>query len=131
MDYLKSANEMFRNDLYATKLSGIKIMQVEPEYAKCEMEITPDHLNAGGVVMGGAIYTLADFTFAVAANAGSPVTVTLGSSIDFVSPSKAERLYAEAKCIKNGKSVCFYSVTVFEQSGRIIAFATSKGFRKS
>ena len=32
------------------------------------MKIEPRHRNAAGIIMGGAIFTLADFAFAVASN---------------------------------------------------------------
>ena len=68
MDRLERAREVFSKDLYATKLSGVIIEEVKDNYALCSMELTDDHKNAYGGIMGGAIYTLADFAFAVASN---------------------------------------------------------------
>lgn len=129
MDYTDQSRKLFANDLFATEAAGIKIKEVRDGFAECEMEITPLHLNAAGFVMGGAIYTLADFTFAVAANAGNPITVTLSSNINFVNASKAPVLYAQAKCVKNGCGVCFFDVTVKEGDGKIIAAVQAEGYR--
>ena len=63
---VEEIKEFFKNDLYATKLTGIEIVEVKENYAKCKMEITQNHRNAAGGVMGGAIFTLADFCCAVA-----------------------------------------------------------------
>ena len=66
MTKLEEARQIFAADKYATDASGIVIEEVGENYAKCSMKLTDVHRNAFGGVMGGAIYTLADFTFAVA-----------------------------------------------------------------
>lgn len=62
---LAAARARFAGDRYATEVTGCEIAAVTPGYARCRMAITPAHRNALGIVMGGAIFTLADFTFAV------------------------------------------------------------------
>ena len=42
--------------------------QSRPLTARCSLTLKPHHMNANNVPMGGAIFTLADFTCAVAAN---------------------------------------------------------------
>lgn len=127
---LENAKRCFCQDLYATKLSGIRIDEVKPNYAKCSMPITPDHLNANCCVMGGAIFTLADYAFAIAANSENPVTVTLSSTINFLSPASGSILFAEAKCDKLTKTISFYTTTITDENGKTVAIATSTGFRK-
>ena len=65
MTDLEKAREFFGKDTYAIVTSGIQIEQVGEHYSKCSMKLTDIHRNAYGGVMGGAIFTLADFTFAV------------------------------------------------------------------
>ena len=60
---LEQIQKVFANDRFATD-NGAVIEQVDEGYAKCWLEIQPHHLNAAGTVMGGAIFTLADFAFA-------------------------------------------------------------------
>ena len=82
------------------------------------MPIRPIHLNANSVPMGGAIFTLADFTFAVAANGHSQrITVTQQVSVTFLSPSRGKTLIAEAKCLKAGRTTCLYAVDVTDDLG--------------
>lgn len=131
MDYKQEAEKIFSNDIFATKQAGIIIDEVDINYAKCSMPITPSHLNAAGTVMGGAIYTLADFCYSVAANAGNPVTVTLNSTVNFISAAKSDILYAEAKCVKSGRSICFYDVRVYDDSDKTVATVCASGFRKA
>ena len=65
---MDEARKMFAKDRFATEQTGAVIEEVAPNYAKCSMQIMDQHRNAYGGVMGGAIYTLADFAFAVASN---------------------------------------------------------------
>lgn len=121
--------EIFANDLYATRTSGIIIDKAEIGHSLCSMQITEGHLNAAGYVMGGAIFTLADFAFGVAANTEKPVTVTLSSNIQFISAAKCSKLFADAKCVKEGRSIVFYDVNITDDSGKTIATASCSGFR--
>ena len=80
--------------------------------------------------MGGAIFTLADLTFAVAANFGGRMTVSISSNISFVGPAKGDVLTSTARCIKSGRSACFYEVEVVDDLGNKVAIVTFTGFVK-
>ena len=125
---LDEAREYFKGDRYATELTGIVIDEVGDGYAKVSCRVTPGHLNARGVVMGGVLFTMADFAFAVAANCGSQEVVSLQDNISYLSPVKGGVMTAEAKCIKSGRSTCLYEVTVTDESGRKAAYVTVSGF---
>ncbi|MCR5509215.1 MAG: PaaI family thioesterase [Lachnospiraceae bacterium] len=128
MSKLEEAREMFSKDLYATKLSGIKIEEVGEKYAKCSMKLTADHKNAYGGIMGGAIYTLADLAFAVASNFDAPAsTVSLVGQANFLSMTKGSVLYAETELIKDGRTNCFYNVRIYDDLGKDIAAVTFTG----
>lgn len=130
MDYKKQAMERFKKDLFATEAAGIIIEDVAPGYARCSMNVEERHLNAEGYVMGGAIYTLADFTFAVGANCGNETTVTLSSNISYVNATKGPVLYGEATSVKDSRSVSFYDIIVSDGEGKIVARVSTTGFRK-
>ena len=86
-------------------------------------------MNANNAPMGGAIFTLADFAFAVAANGGSErVTVSQHVSITFLSPAKGSELLAEASCRKAGRTTCLYQVEVRDELGTYVAHAEVNGF---
>lgn len=129
MQTTEEVREYFSNDIYATETTGIKIDEASESYARCSVEIERKHLNAGGTVMGGVIFTLADFAFAVAANINSPHTVSLGSSISFLSVCKGKKLIAEAKAIKAGRSTCTFCVDVKDELETHVATLTVTGFR--
>jgi len=129
-EYRLQAIEKFGEDYYATKVTGIEIEEADVNYAKCSLKINRNHLNAMGFVMGGAIFTLADFAFAIASNTGNPPTVSLTSQINYINATRGPLLYAEANCVKNGRSVCFYNIKVNDDKGNIIADITTTGYRK-
>ncbi|MBR1772343.1 MAG: PaaI family thioesterase [Eubacterium sp.] len=128
MGSLEEAREIFSHDRYATVLSGAEVDAIGEDYAKCSMKITEDHQNAYGGIMGGAIYTLTDFAFAVASNYDKDyATVSVVGSASFMSASKGSVLYAEAKLIKDGRSNCFFEVRVTDDLDKLIAIVTFNG----
>lgn len=131
MSDLEKARDFFYKDLYATKLSGIQIDEVSEHYAKCTMKITENHKNAYGGVMGGAIFTLADFTFAVASNFNAPQTVSVTSQINYTGMAKGEKLIAEARVIKDGRSTCLYEIIITDDKETQVAFVTITGMKLS
>lgn len=130
MDNTEFDRELFLTDAYAVKTTGIKIEECNEDYARCSMEIDDRHFNMYGNVMGGAIFTLADYTFGITANTGKPETVSLTSTINFMRGTRGPVLYAEARCVKSGKNICFYEVTITDDENNIIAVAQANGFVK-
>lgn len=127
---IDGARDFFAKDLFATETVGIEIMDIQENYCKTRLKIEPKHMNANNTVMGGCIYTLVDFTFAIASNVGNNPTSTLNSSIVYNAPGTGEYLYAESEVIKNGKTIGTYMVKVTDDKGRLVATATLVGFRK-
>ena len=128
MGTLEDAREVFSKDLYATELSGAVIDEIGDNYAKCSMALTPKHKNAYGGIMGGAIYTLADFAFAVASNYGKEcATVSLVGQANFMSATKGNKLFAEARLLKDGKRNSFFEVTVTDDLDKLIAVVSFTG----
>ena len=130
MDYTEKAREMFSSDIYAVETTGVRIEEARPNYCRCSLKIEGRHFNVNGNVMGGAIFTLADYAFGVAANVENPSAVSLTSTINFIRPTKGPVIYAEAKCIKSGRSIVFYDITLTDSEGNIIATVAANGFRK-
>ena len=129
MPTLDQIRACFAGDRFATEVAGVTIDLAEPGRAVCSMPIRPIHLNANSVPMGGAIFTLADFAFAVAANGYSErVTVTQQASVTFLSPSRGKTLVAEAKCLKAGRTTSLYAVDVTDDLGTQVAHLTVNGY---
>ena len=128
MGTLEEARKYFANDRYATEATGIVIDSIGQDAVRCSLVLEDKHRNAIGGVMGGVIYTLADFAFAVASNFGREVnTVSVVGTASFLSATKGNILYAEAKLLKDGRSTCFYEVNVTDDLGRLIAVVNFNG----
>ena len=110
-------------------LLGIEIDSLETGAAICSAELGDEHKNAVGAAQGGFIFSLADFTFAVAANCAEHAWVTLSGTISFVSSVRSGRLIAKARRVSERSRVCFYEVTV-ECDDKIVATAQFTGYRK-
>ena len=129
IDYtnVEEARSIFMKDTFAMVTTGIDIEAVDKNYAKCSLTVDDRHKNAVGLVMGGAIYTLADFTFAVATNFKSSTTVTLVSQISYLSGMKGSKLFAESHLIKDGRRNCFYEIHVSDDLGTSVAVVNITG----
>ena len=125
---LKQLREKFVNDFYVSKGLEATIDEASYGYAKCSMDIQPHHCNALGIPMGGVLFTLADFAFAVASNQNGRQVVTQASQITFLTPARGKRLTAAARQVRDGKTTCFYQVTVTDELGTKAAFVTINGY---
>ena len=125
---LNQLQDKFIHDLFVSEGLGAVIDEAEYGYAKCSMVIEPRHSNALGIPMGGTIFTLADFAFAVASNQNGRDVVTQASQITFLKSAKGKHLTAVARQIKDGKRGCFYEVVVSDELGTEVAFVTINGY---
>lgn len=129
MELIDQVRERFKNDRFATG-NGVVIVDVSDGYAKCSLDLQREHMNAIGAVMGGAIFTLADFAFAVASNWQGTPHVSRTSQITYLGVAKGKQLIAEAHRIKEGYATCYYLVDVKDELGNQVAQVTSDGFTK-
>jgi acyl-CoA thioesterase len=130
---LDKIRQFFSADRFA-KMAGIGIDSVREDQVECSMEITDMHRNAGGVVQGGAIFTLADLAFAVHSNldlvcgTGTGITVGQSCSISFLKSTRGKRLIAQSVCLSRGKRISVYRITVTDDLGVRIAEMQGNGF---
>jgi len=129
MSDLEYIRKRFKDDRFAVDVTGAEILSAEPGHSICEAEIRPHHLNAVNAVMGGVIFTLADFAFAVAANTDTEIiTVSQQASVNFLSPVRGKKLIAEANVLKKGKRTSLYSVEVKDDLDTSVAYVTVTGY---
>ncbi len=126
MTDLEQARAYFENDRFATE-NGAVIDELGEDYAICSLELTSRHRNALGNVMGGAVFMLGDFAFAVAANFGKSPTVSTSSSIVFLEAARGNRLTAEARKVRRGKTTAYYEVSVRDETGTLVARLAASG----
>jgi len=79
--------------------------------------------------MGGVIFTLGDFAFAVASNNVHMTTVGQHVSISYLSGSRGKRLFARARCRKDGKTTCVYNIDISDDLGRDVAQFIGTGYK--
>ena len=127
-DMTAKAREVFAADRYATELTGIEIASAGDHEATCTLTLAARHCNARGVAMGGALYTLADFAAAIAANSdclgsGDLHWVSLDATAHYLSPAPlGARLAARSHALKHGRSTALYQ-TIIESldNGKTVA----------
>ena len=117
---IEEIRAFFSQDQFATR-TGCRILEGRAKYARCEMDIVPEILNAHGTVMGGAIFTLADFTMSVAANLDTKPCVAVDCDIRFLKASKGTKLIATCTSDRVGRTLGFYTVTVEDDLGVTVA----------
>ena len=126
---LEEIEAVFANDRFATEAAGCRVVSGEHGRAVCSMQLADVHRNAMGNVMGGAIFTLADFALAICCNIGEEPTVSVDSSISFFRSTQGAALTATAVCDKPGRHLGFYTVTVEDDLGKQIAKMTATCYR--
>ncbi|MBQ3223721.1 MAG: PaaI family thioesterase [Clostridia bacterium] len=126
---LEEMRACYTADRFAIEAVGAQIDSCGDGFAVCSLDIRPVHVNGHGMVMGGVSFTLADFAFAVACDAMRTGAVTLSSSVQYLSAPKGTRLIAEARRVREGRTACFYAVTVRDDLGRHIAEVSITGHK--
>lgn len=125
---IEEAREHFKKDKFASS-AGMQIDDMTENTSLCSMLLTEAHKNAYGGVMGGVIFTLADFAFAVVANQIHNLSVASQVSINYLSAPKGEKLIAKAKSIKEGRTTTVITVEVYDDTGRYVALFTGTAFK--
>lgn len=126
---IRGDSQSFSKRHFAMDATGIVIDSAEPGKAVCSLTLEERHMNENHVPMGGAVFTLADFTCAIAANGYSErKTVSQHASITFLSPARGKRLIAEAVSLRDGRTTALYTVDVRDELGTYVAHGTINGY---
>jgi len=125
---IDEARAYFSCDRFATE-NGMTLDELDETHAVTSLTVGTRHKNAYGGVMGGAIFTLADFAFAALSNDRERITVAQQVSINYLSPVKGDRLIATACYKKDGRNSCVVNVDVADDTGREIAQFVGTGFK--
>ncbi len=124
----KEAEKHFDGDRYA-KITGVKLEELTDGYSVASLVLSDIHRNANGGIMGGAIFTLADYAFAVLSNNIHMPTVAQQVSINYLGAPKGDKLFARAVCKKDGSRTVVINVDVTDNTGRDIAQFIGSGFK--
>ena len=124
----EEAAKYFEGDRYAM-ITGVRLEELTDEYSSASLTLTDIHRNANGGIMGGAIFTLADFAFAVLSNHIHMPTVAQQVNINYLGAPKGDKLFARAFCKKDGSRTIVINVDVTDDTGRAIAQFIGSGFK--
>jgi len=125
----EKAKKILSADRFAT-LSGVELIDADKDFAVCSLHIVENHLNAGGAVQGGAIFTLADTAFAMAVNNQGKLTVSINNCISYLKSTRGDTLIATARVISATKRICTCEVEIKDNLGELIATMTGTGYIK-
>lgn len=112
------------------KMLGIRLLEAGPGYAKTAMDITDAHKNGAGVAHGGAVFSLADLAFAVAANSHGRLSLAVAASISYVKAGRGKTLVAEAREVSLGGKMATYAITIANDAGETVAAFQGTVYRK-
>jgi acyl-CoA thioesterase len=119
---------MFANDR-ASKMLGIRIVEVGPGSATLAMKVRDDMLNGHDICHGGLIATLSDSTFAFACNSYDELTVASGFGIDFIAPGRlGDVLTARCSEVAKAGRTGVYDTEVTNQRGERIAVFRGRSY---
>jgi len=117
------------NDRFA-KHAGIELLEVAEGTASARMKITRQHLNGVNIVHGGAIFTLADLTFAAASNSHGSVAVAINVSIAYIKAVGEGTLFAKAREVSRNPKLALYLVDITDDDGGLVATFQGMVYRK-
>ncbi len=113
--------EQVSRDPFAASL-GIELLDLAPGYCRAAMRLAPRMVNFQGNPHGGAIFSLADYSFGAACNAHGDPAVALSITIQFLATvTPGTRLVAEAREQRQGRRAGFYTMTVTAEDGTVVA----------
>ena len=117
------------NDRFAGH-NGIRLIEAALGRAVVEMDVQEYHLNGANVVHGGALFTLADFAFAIACNMQGRLSLAVSVTMNFVKAATKGTLRAVCEQVTDGK-LATYRATITDDSGEIVATFQGLAFRKN
>jgi len=108
MDYLA--------EVFPQMAERFTILDLSPMRLSCEMQVTDADLRPGDTISGPAMFTAADCAFymvTLAMIGREALTVTTGSTINFMRKPPLGPLRAEARLLKLGRSLSVGDVLVY------------------
>jgi acyl-CoA thioesterase len=104
---------------------GIKTLELSPGHSKVSMKMRPEYINFNGVIFGSIIMAIADYAFALAINSLKLPSLASQFNIHLLAPSSADdELIAEGKVLHSGRRSGVTEMTVYNQNGKLVAFAS-------
>ena len=119
--YLDRARARFARVAFAERL-GVTIVELAYDRAVLVMPYTAEHMNAGGVLNGGASASLVTIAGTLAAWAGVDVDAKtdlrcVDLSVQYLDAGREDDVIAEARVLRRGRDVVFLDVALRSRAG--------------
>jgi acyl-CoA thioesterase len=95
--------------------------------ASYRLDVAPEILNPHGVLHGGAIYTMVDYSMGGATMsvlAPEEICATIEIKINYLASVRSGSLACDTSIIKRGRTIVFLESRVADESGRLVATAS-------
>jgi len=119
-----------KNDRFADFI-GIERVFCKDGYWTARLTVAENHLNGLGMAQGGALFTLADYAFAIASNSDGRTSTGLQTTMSFISPAQlGDILIAHVREVSRRKTISLYEIEIRnEQTDQLVSLFTGTGFR--
>ena len=119
--HVEQARARFKRIAFAERL-GMTIAELAHDRAVLHLPYRLEHMNAGGVLNGGASASLVTMTGTLAAWTGVDVDAKgdlrcVDLSVQYLNAGREEDLLAEARVLRRGRDVVFLDVAVRSRAG--------------
>jgi uncharacterized protein (TIGR00369 family) len=115
------------------RLLGLEFVGAERGAATFALEVREELTRMGGIAHGGALASLLDTAAAFAVHTllePGVRTVTVDLTVHFLRPVSAGRVEAHARVLRAGRRIVILSVEATDQTGALVAAATTTYFRQ-
>ena len=96
-----------------THAAGVEVVSAEPGQVTLSLAKKPELLQFNGFFHGGVVSGLADHAAGAAATTALPagkIAVTVDLHVNFLAPAKGQTLYAKARTLQVGGTICVVAV---------------------
>ena len=103
---------------------GMMTVAREPGRSRMHMEIDPVWHNPNGVLHGGVIYTMVDYSMGSAVQPNLPegqYCSTIEAKINYLSAVREGTLTVETEVVKRGRNIAFTESKVTDDKGKLVA----------
>ena len=124
---LARIHEAFAQVPYA-RLLGLEFVSAERGAAVYRLNVREELTRMRGILHGGAVASLMDTAAAFAVHTllePDQWTVTVDLTLHFLRPASSGQLTAHARVVRNGRRLVILTVEAKDQSGQLIAIAST------
>jgi acyl-CoA thioesterase len=121
-EILKSIFDKINSEDTFARLIGMKLIEIQPDFARATLYITDATINIYQMAHGGAIFSVADQACEAAGNSFGDPAVALQHSIHFLNAGKSgDLLEATAKVTNRSNRIGLIEFEVRNQEGLLLS----------